>query len=371
MRVCHFSSVHPAQDVRIFHKECVSLARAGYDVHWVVADGDSGVSKGVQIHALKPVAGRLGRMVLTAFRVFRAARALRADIYHFHDPELLPWAWCLRLSGAQVIYDAHEDVPRDILSKPWIAAWLRQPLAACFEAVENFLARRMSRVVAATPYIRDRFLQAGCQAVAVSNYPLLEELPLTQAAADFSPATRAAVCYAGGIARVRGSQEMVMAAGLAQKKLLLAGTLSAAEQSSLQALPAWSQVEAPGFLDRAGVAALYAQSFAGLVVLHPEPNYLPSQPVKMYEYMAAGIPVIASDFPLWRELVQRVNCGICVDPLDPAAIAAAIQTLDADREAARAMGERGRQAVLATFNWGVEESALLACYRELAGAGHA
>lgn len=363
MRVCHFSSVHPADDIRIFHKECRSLAEAGHEVYFVVPTEADGVRDGVRIHAVAPAGGgRLLRMLLTTFRVFRAVRALRARVYHFHDPELLPWALLLRLSGAAVIYDAHEDVPRDILSKAWIPGWLRRPLAWGFEFVEDFVARRLDAVVTATPHIRDRFLAAGCCALDINNYPIPGELLLAESADDFSRGARPDVCYAGLIIPIRGSREMVNAAGRTGITLQLAGRLAPAERTQLAALPGWEYVQELGMQDRAGVSRTYGRSFAGLVLFHDEPNHTHAQPNKLFEYMSAGMPLIASNFPLWREVVEGSGAGICVDPLDVEAIAAAMRRLDGDRELAQRMGECGRRAVNETYNWEAERRKLLALY---------
>lgn len=365
-RVCHFSSVHPADDVRIFHKQCRSLVEAGHEVFFVVPTAADSCRHGVHVRAVAAAGGsRLLRMLLTAFRTFRAARAVRARIYHFHDPELLPWAMLLKLTGARVIYDAHEDVPRDIITKAWIPGWLRRPLAWCFEFAENFMARRMDCVVAATPHIRDRFLAAGCRSLDINNYPIPGELRLGDEIGDFSAASRPDVCYAGVIIPGRGSAEMVQAAGCAGVTLQLLGRLSPDERTRLEALPGWANVQAKGLLPRDQVSTVYARSFAGLVLFHDEPNHTHAQPNKLFEYMSAGIPLIASHFPLWREVVEQTGAGICVDPMDIEAIADAIRRLDADRELAAAMGERGRQAVRDIYNWHGEQSRLLVLYEQL------
>ena len=104
---------------------------------------------------------------------------------------------------------------------------------------------------------------------------------------------------------------------------------------------------------------------AGLLFFHPEPNHVDAQPNKMFEYMSAGLPVLASDFPLWREVLVGTGAGRCADPLDPAAIGRAIESLLADPQAAQVMGRRGREAVMTRYQWTFEERKLLALYREL------
>jgi hypothetical protein len=149
-------------------------------------------------------------------------------------------------------------------------------------------------------------------------------------------------------------------------RLLLCGRFEdAATEAALRAEPGWAQVDYLGVLGREGVREVMARSRAGLVTLLPLPSYLDSLPIKMFEYMSASLPVIASDFPLWRDIVQRHACGLCVDPSDPAAIAQAIRQVLDDPAAAQAMGQAGREAVHAHYHWPRAEAELLALYREL------
>jgi glycosyltransferase involved in cell wall biosynthesis len=361
-RVCHFSSVHRADDVRIAIKECPSLARAGYEMHLVIEATRSGMERGVQVHALPPrPTSRLARMLGSARRAYATARDLDAGLYHFHDPELLPWALALKRSGKRVVYDAHEDVPRDIESKAWIPAPLRQLVGAAFERFEDWAAARVDAVVAATPHIRDRFLEVNPRTVDVNNYPLRDEMAPTSDAAR-----EPRVCYVGGINRIRGVHEMVRAIERTPFRLALAGRFDReAEREVVAGLPGWRQVDELGHLPRAEVARLLATCLAGLVLFHPETNHVNAQPNKLFEYMSAGLPVIASNFPLWREVVEGSGCGLCVDPLDPDGIATAIRWIGDHPKEASKMGRRGREAVVTRYNWDREAAKLVALYRSL------
>lgn len=363
LNVAVLTSAHPRGDIRVFVKQCCSLAAAGFKVTLVVADGlGDDTRDGVRIRDVGRAKSRLARMSGAVWRVYRMARALRADVYHFHDPELIPVGLLLRLGGARVIYDVHEDVPRQILSKPWIRPWLRRLLSRGFEWLEDWAAARFSAVVAATPTIRDRFLRRNPRTVDVNNFPILEEL---MPAADWSGKDDA-VCYLGGITRVRGILEALSAVEQADTRLLLAGAFNEASlEAEAHAHPGWQHTEYLGVVDRAGVAATLARAKVGLVTLHPIPNYLDALPIKLFEYMAAGIPAIASDFPLWRQIVEDADCGLCVDPLDVNATAQAIQTLLGDDEHARRLGENGRRAVEARYQWAREAEKLVALYRGL------
>jgi glycosyltransferase involved in cell wall biosynthesis len=367
-RVCHLSTAHNGLDVRIFHKECVSLASAGFNTHLVICASDADVQmaalKGVNLHQLKVPSGRFTRMLFQSFNCYKLGRRVNADIYHCHDPELLPFAMLLALFGKKVIYDAHEDLPKDILSKEWIKTWLRIPISKSAAALEWIGARFFLSVVTATPFIAKRFKEINKETLDINNFPLLgrldEQVPWADKAAE--------VCYVGGIGRDRGIAEVVQAMGQVQSgvRLNLCGRFTEpAVEQACKAMPGWQAVNEHGFVDRAGVRQVLGRSMAGLVTLRPIINYLDALPVKMFEYMAAGIPVIASDFPLWREIVLGNQCGLCVDPMDPTAISKAIDYLVQHPDEARLMGENGRRAVLARYNWSVEEAKLLAFYKQI------
>ncbi len=363
--VVHVTTVHPRDDIRIFRKECVSLARAGHAVTQVVGDGlgDAEVD-GVRIVDIgaRPQ-GRLARMRLQPRAAMQAVLRLRPALVHVHDPELLPLAVTLARTGLPVIYDAHEDVPRQILTKQWIPAPLRGLASRAFEVYENRQVRALAAVVAATPHIAARFAAVAARSVNVSNFPFLAELAPP---AEPLPRERA-VCYVGGIMRTRGALTMVRAVAAARDvRLILCGDFEdAALEAELRAEPGWSRVDYLGRVGRDSVRQVLARSRAGLVTLLPMPSYLDALPIKMFEYMSAELPVIASDFALWRDIVERHHCGLCVDPADPAAIAAAIDRLIDDAPLVQAMGQAGRSAVLSHYHWPMAEAELLALYRVL------
>lgn len=364
MKVCHVTSVHPYTDTRIFLKECTTLAKAGHDTHLVAARAPDEIRNGVHIHGVAAAAGgRLARMARTAGAVARKARALNADVYHVHDPELLPFALKLRREGKRVIYDVHEDVPRDIMSKTWIPTPLRTPISRSFEVYENDAAKRFDYVITATPFIKQRFLRHCANVEVVNNYPILGELGATHGA---GPQKEHAVTYVGDITGIRGAVEMVRAIGETDAKLLLGGQFGEPQlRQQVTQLPGWRNVEELGQLHRAAVAATFARARAGLVLLHPAPNHTDAQPNKMFEYMSAGLPLIGSHFPLWREIIEGNACGLCVDPLDAQAIARAIRwILDHPEEAAR-MAANGQKAVREKYNWDTEGGKLLSIYKAL------
>lgn len=368
-KICVLTSAHPPSDVRIFHKECKSIARAGYDVTLIASVDKDCTREGIKLVRLPRWKNRLDRFLRGSFAIYKKARQENADIYHFHDPELIPAALLLRLAGKKVVYDIHEDLPRTISYKSYIPGFLKGSISRAAEFVEDWAGARFSALVAATPTIGARFSKVNSNVAVVNNYPKMEELELPiDAATDKREAT---VLYVGmRITRARGAEEMVRAMGLLpeklQARLKLVGAWDTADLPvSLSSIAGWSRTEYVGSLDRTGVARELRKASVGLVVLHPEPNYVASQPVKLYEYMCSGVPVIASDFPVCREIITTARCGILVNPLDPQEIARAIEYLLIHPEEAEEMGRRGFQAVHQNYNWANEEKTLAQMYERL------
>jgi hypothetical protein len=367
-RIVHITSAHSALDTRIFYKECRSLARAGYEVVLLGAHPLNEMRDGVLLLGLGRSPGRTHRMTLKLIELCREAFRLDADIYHIHDPELLFVTLLLRLTGKQVVYDIHEDLPRSVLYKRYIPAYLRKPLMWIVELIEDALARCMTGLITATPTIDKRFASIHSCTRVVNNFPLRDEL-LPPSVSNWNR-REMAVAYIGGSSEERGIREMLRAIDLLPHShgahLELAGTFSTtALQTEMEETPEWNNVHWHGVLDRCGIASLLSRVRAGLVLFHPEENFVCSQPIKFFEYMSAGIPVIASDFPLWRSIIEESGCGLLVDPLDTNAIADAIEHLLTDSALAEAMGARGRKAVEERFNWDVEERNLLSFYSSI------
>ena len=370
LRICHLTSVHSAADPRIFHKECRSLARAGFEVTLLGPHPKDAVLDGVRIKAIPRAAGRLARMTRTAWRVYDAARNHDADVYHFHDPELIPVGLLLKAKGKEVIYDIHEDLPKDVLSKDYLPRWSRRPISRLMNTVEKIACRRFSGLVAVTHSIADRFLARNRHTVVVHNYPYAEELVNESTGAPWT--TRgSSVAYVGGIMAQRAIHEMVSAMALVPESLSatleLAGpeVLSNRDRDLVRRNSGWRRTRYHGFVDQKTTFRMLGKVRAGLVLFHPEPNHLESMPQKIFEYMGAGLPVIASDFPLWRRIIGGAGCGLFVDPQSPPEIAGAIQYVLTHPAEAEEMGRRGRAAVLDRFNWRSEAAKLIDLYMEI------
>jgi len=364
IKIVHLTSVHPRNDVRIFHKECKSLTKKCYDISLIVADNLGDEKKNsVTIFDVGKSKGRINRIRLTLKQIFKKAMDIDGDFYHFHDPELIPIGLQLKRKGKKVVYDVHEDVPRQVLGKPYLNNLIKPLIANLFEYYENYAANKFDGIVTATPFIRDRFLKLNEFTIDVNNYPILGELESN----DNWDRKKSCVCYIGGISKVRGIKEIVKALKFTNPEIHinLAGKfISQNLEEKVKKYDTWKKVNEYGFVGREKVKNILSESIAGLVTLYPIINYLDALPVKMFEYMIAGLPVIASDIPLWREIVEGNNCGICVDPHNPKSIAKAINYLNSNRIIAKEMGENGRRVVIEKYNWQNEEKKLHHFYEQ-------
>lgn len=368
--VIHFTTVHPRHDTRIVLKELAALATTRTDrLALFVQDGlQNGLEFEGELHVIDTgarEASRIRRFLIGALRMWWAVSRARPRIAHFHDPELIPVGLMLKVQGVRVVYDVHEDLPQQVLSKYWIPAWLRRPLASFASLLEVIAGMSFDGIVAATPAIARRF-PPGKTAL-VQNYPRVDELHIAKSRRS---QRRPLGVYVGGLTAVRGACEMVEALNYVPPhygfRLAIAGKFAPAGlRDELVKLPSWEYVEERGWLGRTEVAQLLGEAAMGIVLFHPEPNHIESQPTKLFEYMSAGLPVIASDFPLWREIVDGSGCGLLVDPMLPNSIASAMIWMLDHPEEAQEMGRRGREAVLQQYSWEAEAQNLRKLYVRL------
>jgi len=365
-KICIISSVHTPFDTRIFHKESKSLIKAGYEVALIVQHHKDENIEGINVISIPNANTRIMRMTRTVWTAYQKAVNIDAFIYHFHDPELIPIGLLFKFLGYKVVYDIHEDVPQQILSKHWLPVILRRPTACFVGALEWIASKFFDAIVTATPTIAKRF--PPNKTITVQNFPILGELH-TQNTLPYLKRP-AAFAYVGGITGIRGAKEMIQAISLLADrldcKLELAGLFRSCQfQDELQEMAGWSKVQYHGQASRQEVANILGRVRAGLVLFYPMANHIAAQPNKMFEYMAAGLPIIASDFPLWRKIISASNCGILVDPLNPKAIANAMQWILENPEEAKAMGHRGNKIVKDIYNWEPEATKLTGLYKTL------
>lgn len=366
-RVLHVSSAHRVSDDRICRKEAVALWDAGYDITVLglkKADGTV-LPDGPRFMQYAAPASRARRFLIRLPWLVVYCTTHRYDAYHLHDPDLILLGFFLKSIGRRVIYDVHESYPMVVLDREWIPRPLRPLLSRLWRRLEAAFVRCADLTVAAHDSVRRQF-NAGT-VITVCNFPDLEKPAAVPPVPMAQRPLR--VVHHGDLTEQRGLVTMVDAIAEVrldeEPNLRLAGSLRPAMQERIGGRPGMRRTTYLGWLDHERLAEELAQARAGLVLLHPTNNYLVIRPNKLFAYMAAGLPVVVSDFPHWRAVVEPAACGILVDPLDPSAIARAIEYVVTHPEEAAAMGARGREAVTRSYNWRSEKEKLIAGYRQL------
>lgn len=359
LRICHLTSVHLDGDIRIFHKMAKTMA-SEFEVHVVVPNTQTRLQDGVHIHSFEAnTKQRRIRMRQTVDLVFKEALRVNADIFQLHDPELLRLVKPLQATGAKVIFDAHEDVPKQIMDKYWIPWLFRKWISLVYALYEKRISRRLDGIISVTPSICARFEKANPKVVLIQNFPLPDEFP----APDWSLKKANHFCYIGGLYASRGIKEVVLAMKEVDGHLHLAGSFDdPILQAELEASSAWKKVTFYGQVGRTQIQEIVQKSTVGIVTLHPTPSYKEAYPIKMFEYMAAGCAVLASDFPLYRKLLSEETCGCFVDPESELDIAHALQDFVAKPQHTLQLGQNARMQFENNYNWSCEAEKLRTFY---------
>ena len=318
---------------------------------------------GVVVHAIsRRSTTRLVRMVFLAPKAILKARELRAELIHIHDPELLPWARLLWPRSAQVVYDIHEDYTVALAHRHYLPRLIRRLGARIFHLLERAWSKPFGRVIAERVYAR-RFADATL----LPNYP---RLSLASGEPSVDPESRA-LLYTGNVTRDRGALQLArMVRELPEVHLTLAGKCAAELAAEIRAVVGSERIEIIGegrHVPFEEIVALYRERrwLAGVVLMPESPHYREKELTKFFEYMAAGLPIIASDFPVWRKLIVEQDLGLCVDPGDVRMVRQAIAYLGSAPDHTRAMGARGQELVRREYAWEHLAPKLITLYRNL------
>lgn len=369
MKTAHLTSVHHARDTRILYKECSSLAEAGHEVYLVVY-GDSFEYHGVKVVGLgeKP-RNRFLRIARGAKQVVDKGLALDCQVYHLHDPELLPFIPRLKRAGKKVIFDSHEDVPQQLLEKEWLPA--RRLVSRVYGRLEKHYMRKADAVIGVTPHLVERLAAINPRTVMVTNYPVLTAAVAVPSSAQ-SGAEAPYLCFVGRVSDIWNHDVIVdVIQNLACVKYVLCGPID--DEDYLAILSKHDKQHKllyQGVVNQEDRQLLYGKALAGVCWIKPSPNVGGTRGSlgvnKLFEQMAAGIPVICTDFDIWSEIVDRYNCGICVSSGDRKGFRDTVQFLLENREQAQIMGKNGRRAVEEVYNWATQSAILTGLYQGLA-----
>jgi glycosyltransferase involved in cell wall biosynthesis len=362
-KICHITTVHSVFDDRIFFKECMTLARQDYEVILIAQHDKNEILHGIKIVALPKVKRRFSRILGLTLTALGIAIKQRADVYHFHDPELLPVGILLKvLTLKKVIYDVHEDYKQKFLSKPWINKELRKPISRLFGFWEKISCMFFDYIITADTHIKMQFNRSKSEVIA--NYPPLNFLDNVS---RFEGSNSLKIIYAGTIAEDRGSSVMIEA----MKNLVhmdielhIIGEIQSGDL--INEVKSLSNVKYHGVVPWKQVSGYLVNADIGFLLLQPLPTYINLSGegvIKLYEYMMFGLAIIASDFPGLRKVISGIGSGICVDPTDILKITESIEYLYQNPDLRKQMGEKGRRAVIDQYNWDTESRKLKEIYK--------
>ena len=367
MKICHVTSAHNSSDVRIFEKECTSLAKLPENVVYLISPGSSYIKNNVKIIGIgeKPNS-RLKRISKFSKIAYEKAMEIDADVYHLHDPELLPYAKKIKARGKKVIFDSHENYYEQILKKKYIPKLLRRFVALIYRVMENHACNYLDAAIFPCK-IRGKHIFEGrvknCEFI--DNVPLLSE---SKTSSLINEKKENAVCCVGSLTEDRGIRFLIDACYIADVKLILGGNFYPKTfEKEMQEKKEYKIVDYRGFCVRDEVISIYNQSKIGISTILSIGQYpmVHNLPTKVYECMMMGMPCIISDFEYSKKMIEKYKFGIAVNPTNPEEIAGAIKYLIDNPNTANQMGQNGKKAIEENFNWSIEEKKLYRLYFRL------
>ena len=362
--VVHLTTVHHPQDPRISHKQLPTLQEAGFEVTLIATGRPADRSSGLETILLPPAETRLERLRRQA-SAYREARSLDADVYQVHDPELLPLLfWLRRSTGAATVYDMHEDYRS---KGPVLGRVLR--------ALERWAFRWLDHVLLAEESYRSILEEELVSSTQVLNYfkPVVQAEG-TDGGANVQGPSR--LVYTGTVSRERGLTTMLGVGAEAQRQswngeVRIVGRChrpsqwkTAQQRQQDEAPETIALIGGDTYVPKSKMATHHRWADVGLALFLPHSNYQKSMPTKFYEYLYYGLPIICSDFPLWRDFVEMHECGVVVPPDDPEAVLDVLSRWQAEPGRYRSYVENARAAA-SQYRWAQIKEPLLSVYREL------
>lgn len=367
IKVCILTSAHPSLNGRVFHKEAKTLVKAGYSVVLIAQHNKEEIVDGVRIVPLPEPRNRFERMTKVVWKLFRLALREKANVYHFHDPELIPVGMILKFFGKKVIYDVHEDYEQKMLSKSWIKDEFRKPISFFVGSIEKISGMFFDYIITADSHTKMKFKKNKVDVVA--NFAPLgfaDGVEADEKEGAFK------VIYAGVISEDRGAIKIFETIEYLKHEDIEFHLLGKVNVSRLIDLfNSTPRIKYHGVVPWEEVSKYLVNADVGLILLQPVPAYLyyPGENIiKLFEYMSVGLPIIISNFPKLENMISEIGCGVSVDPTDPKEIADSIEFLYRNPDLRKQMGENGKKALMEKYNWEAEGRKLLDIYDRVLGS---
>lgn len=371
MKVCYFTSKSD-DDIRVFHKECMSLNRNGYKVTIVTPNALIRIKNGIKIESFKyENSSFINRVVWLPYKLYKNAVKLNADIYHFNDPACLPYALFLKIKNKKVIFDSFEDHPTLILQKK-LPSIINRIIAKLYTIFEFIIVTQLDGIIGCYHWTIDRYAKTKIHKELIFNFPEIKDETFEKFPKRYKKPNRLKVCYTGLISPMWKIESILDAVGEMKNyvTLVIAGNASENYLEKLRSNKYWNENSYIGMLKRNEVInTVYRKSDIGIALL----DYIPLckgtignlSNNKLFEYLLNGLPVICTDFILWKEIVEKYNCGICVNPNNVNEIVAAIKYLLNNPEKTKQMGKNGQKIIREKYNWEFEEKKLIEFYKNV------
>ena len=367
IKICHITTGHNTNDIRIFQKECVSLAKKDEYKVYFVGPGKSRSERNVEIIGVGTYpSSRFERVTSHAKKIVKAALELKADVYHFHDPELLLYIRKLKSSGAIIIFDSHEDYKQQILTRAYLPKSVRKTVAGIYKLIEDNACKMIDAAIIPCPVNGRHIFMGRVKSCAyINNYPLLIKNSVNS---EFSVKKDKIVCYTGSISEARGVGNLIKACYEVGAKLILAGPFDSEQyKADLENRKEYECVDYRGYCSKEEIIEIYNQTKVGANILLNVGQYKNAQNLstKVYEYMMMGIPFVINNSEFNVEFLRNYQCGIAVNPSNIQEISNAIEKLLNNDNTCKRMGDIGRAIVREKYNWDVEEKKLYKLYEML------
>lgn len=369
MRICHVTSAHNTKDVRILKKECVSLAQNNDYKVFLVGKGDTFEYENVHVIGLgDPPRGRLKRMTGFAARIVDAALKLDADMYHLHDPELLRFALKIKQQGKKVIFDSHENVLDSIDDKTYWPVVIRKIFKNYYKWLQCRVLPKINGIIVVSPQMVTSYSKYNKNVTLVTNYPIIKGRDNWDTNEYIK---KGRFIFAGGISEQWSHREFINAIEhIDGVEYYLFGPADELYLNELKQLNGWKKVHYGGIVPFETVQEELERAQFAVALLKPSKNTFYEEGTmgntKLFEAMEKGKPVLATDFKLWKPIIEGHNCGVCINPNNQEAIKnAVIGCMDLDNSQYIGMQKECRDAVCNCYNWDNAEKQLLLFYKKI------